>query len=133
MSKKIRNGLQALGADRVTEKLGEYCQKALQIHTDKTLGAVRTAFRFVGLVLTEHAFDLLRVAAETNGVAYGGHDDTLAAIVEATEKRGSNAAAKIKIYVSAIERYRKAEEGEPGYFRIRRRIMIAKKLGPNPV
>lgn len=131
MSKRFSAKLRTLSVDQVTDKVGDYCEKRLQVLTDRNKGSLRTAFNVLAMLKTEHAMDLIHVAAEKNGVEFNGHDTTIAAIGQAAQKRGDPAAAKILDCANVVDKIRRTalERGVTGVFAL---IRLGKELGPKP-
>jgi hypothetical protein len=113
MSKNSKKSLEAMDADQVTEKLGDYLEKLGGMYTDKEKGMLRTAFNTTLLAQKVHSVALIHVAAEKNGVQSRGVvlDDIAAAVADAAEARGSQSAAKVRDYLQLQERFKaKARE-----------------------
>jgi hypothetical protein len=133
MFEKTRAELQALSADQVTERLGNVCEQLTQCLTDKSIGPLHTVFRMIGITMMEHLRSLREIAADKNGITDIRHEEGLAAIVAATEKRGSDAARKIKVHIDAVQRFKDAAVREGlGERAIFGHIKLAKRVGPEP-
>ncbi len=138
MSKKYRKSLESLTDDQITEKVGAYFEKLLRNLTDRSIGTLRTAFNALVIPQQEHAMDLLAVAAQKNGVAFTGHDQTIVAVAEAAEHRGSAAAAKVRDYITFVRTIIAATAAEGiskssnSPFAVAERVRTAKRLGPSP-
>jgi hypothetical protein len=96
----------ALGADEVTRLLGDDLEKHMEIMRDKKRGVLSTLFGVLAHVITSHRAALQDAVLEKNGIEKidgpqckdGVCHNYLKEIVMAVEARGSDAAAKIKIF-----------------------------------
>lgn len=140
---KSQYNTDSLSVDEATRLLGDFYLSSLRILTDRNKGVLTTGFSIAASSLfnASRLKQLLEVVLSKNGIEKIQADgpichNYLPEIVEATERRGSDAAEEIRRYndfVKACEQEFKNLPGSAnmGFFKkVKARLDIAKTLQP---